>query len=483
MSLNQPFTQIPSVKVLINVGALLDIPTGTYHKGIHRESILNGGLGGVTGVVGIGNNFKSTILHYMMLSAAERIDCMSETSMGTYDTETNIHESHLSSFLKRFPGLDKPDIFLNGKWNVTDKVQYHANEWYEVLRDFLKSKQKDVKKHMRKTPFLNRDNVTLLEIPTPTFGEVDSLTMFEPENVAKMQEEHELGDSGANTIHMRQGAAKTRFLMELPGLCGAAYHYMLITAHVGKKIEMASGPMGPAPTKHLQYLKNGDVIKGVTEKFFFLMNCCYNSYNAAPLINQGTKATEYPRNPNDNLRLDTDLNEVTLRVLRSKAGPSGMTIPLIVSQSEGVLPSLTEFHYLRESKGYGMQGAEFKILDLLPDVKVSRNTVRSKIDALPELRRALTITAEMLQMTELWHHLEEGLLCTPKELYDDLKALGFDWNVLLATRGWWTLDNDKHPIPYLSTMCLLRMRLPKDHKNHYFPYWMNDDKTLKVIKK
>lgn len=477
MNLIPNFVQAPSVKVMINIGALLDIPTGVYITGLHGESILNGGLGGITGVVGIGNNFKSTIMHYMMLSAASCIAESEDTSMNTYDTEINIHEWHLRKFAERFPVFAKmlPDIIDSKFWTVTDKTIYFANEWYEILKTFLKDKKAASKKIERATPFPSRDGKTPLMIPIPTFGEVDSFTLFETENVAKMQDENELGDSGANTMHMRQGAAKVRFLMEIPAITGAVYHYMLMSAHIGKNIDIASGPMPAPPVKKLQHLKNGDVIKGVTDKFFFLMSNCWHAFNAAPLINQGTKSPEYPRNSDDNGNLDTDLNVVTLRQLRSKSGPSGMVMEILVSQSEGVLPSLTEFHHIKNCDRYGISGTlQHYNLDLLPDVKLSRTTVRSKIDSDPLLRRALNITSEMCQIKNLWHHWDNNILCTPKELYDDLKAMGYNWDVLLQTRQWWTLDNDKHPVPFLSTLDLLNMRAKK-----YFPYWMNDDKSKK----
>ena len=60
---------------------------------------------------------------------------------------------------------------------------------------------------------------------------------------------------------------------------------------------------------------------------------------------------------------------------------------------------------------------------LLPDVKLSRTTIRSKIDENPQLRRVLNITSEMCQMDQMWHGIDE-LMCTPKELYDDLIKLG-----------------------------------------------------------
>ena len=53
----------------------------------------------------------------------------------------------------------------------------------------------------------------------PTFGEVDSISEFETADIEEMQNKNEIGTSGGNTIHMRAGLAKTRLLMELPGLC------------------------------------------------------------------------------------------------------------------------------------------------------------------------------------------------------------------------------------------------------------------------
>jgi hypothetical protein len=141
---------------------------------------------------------------------------------------------------------------------------------------------------------------------------------------------------------------------------------------------------------------------------------------------------------------------------------------LIFSQEEGVKVGLSEFYYIKQYDRFGIEGNDRNYhLSLCPDINLSRTTVRGKIDSSAKLRRALEITSEMCQMHNLWHNLPAGLLCTPKELYDDLKAKGYDWDQLLATRGYWVFDNDKHPIPYLSTMDLLNMRA-----GLYKPYWM-----------
>ena len=466
----------PDVKILINIGAGLDIPTGVFLKGRHGESLLNGGLGMLTGMTAIGNAFKSTIMHYMMLSAANKIQQAMPTSMQTYDTEINIHESHLAQLAEQFEGFKNQDIFADRTWLVTDKTVYYANTWFVALKEYLKEKRAN-KNAMVDTPFLTRDKQKLMRILLPTFGEIDSFSEIETEDVAEIQNKHELGDSGGNTIHMRQGLSKLRMLMELPILTGGTYHYMLMTAQLGKEMQIASGPMPQAPVRKLHTLKNGDKLKGVTDKFTFLMSNCWQAYSVSPLLNQSTKGPEYPEDPEDNRPLDMDLMVVSLRQLRGKSGTSGISLELIVSQSYGVLPELTEFHYIKDNSRFGISGTlQHYSLDLLPEVKLQRTTIRSKIATEPKLRRALNITSEICQMFQYWRHLDNGELCTPKELYEDLKAQGYDWDMLLSTRGWWTVNNDLHPVPFLSSMDLLNMRSAVPPNRRYFPYWMTEDK-------
>lgn len=454
----------PVVKIMFNIGAGLDIPTGTYLEGRHGEHVLNGGLSTLTGVVGQGNMFKSTVMHYMMLTGMSRVD----GSVGdTYDTECNIQEWHLKSQAIRIEGFNGESVIDTGRWKITDKTIYSGNEWYVKQKEFLENKRKNATKFLVETPFWNRERNGPFMMMMPSFTEVDSFSEFETDDVIDIQNKNELGESGANTMHMRQGLAKMRFLMEAPRLNCGTYNYLLMTAHIGKETTMQNaGPAGQVPITKLKHLKNGDKIKGVTDKFTFMTHNCWHCYDAKPLMAADGMGPLYPRDSSDKVKYDTDLNVVSLRNLRSKSGISGMTQLILVSQDEGVLPSLTEFHHIKENK-YGLEGNDRTYaLSLHPDVSLSRTTVRGKIDSDPILRRALNITCEMLQMETLWHDLPEGLLCTPKELYDDLIKLGYDWKILMETRGWWTINNEKHPIPFLSTMDMLRMR-----KGLYHPYW------------
>jgi hypothetical protein len=470
--ISSAFEEAPAIKPYINIGSLLDIPTGVFIKGKYGEHILNGGLGFITGVVGIGNNFKSTVMHYMMLSAMDRFP---KSKANTYDTEINIQQARLQALSYSFETFKARRIIDEGIWTVTDKTVYYANEWYEQWKKFMNSKISNASKFTVELPFLDtkKSDGTCLKFVYPTFSQVDSFSEFETEDVANIQNNNELGDSGGNTIHMRQGLSKVRFLSDIPKLIAKGFNPMMMTAHIGKDI-----PMDPraAPVKKLQFLKNGDKIKGVTDKFMFLTSACWQCSSAVPFTNDTTKAPEYPRSPEDDMKGDTDLNIVTLTLLRNKNGVTGLNIQLLVSQREGVLAPLSEFHYIKTNGRYGIDGTlQHFYLDLLPDVKISRTTVRSKINEVPALRRALNITAEMCQMS-LIHDYEKGFICTPKELYNDLIAKGYDWDVLLNTRGWYTAENDKHKIPFLSTYDLCSIRA-----GTYHPYWLEDDK--KTIKK
>lgn len=465
--IKQSFNAIPRVKVLINIGCLMDIPTGFYVKGARGENILLGGLGALTGVSGSGNLGKSSIMHYMSLSAMDRIFSTTETSLGTYDTEMNVHQSRFEELFSKFPYLRDKNIIQDGYWNITDKSLYLGEKWFEELKIYLDNKKKNAKDVMVTTPFLSNDNTSNIKILVPTFTEIDSLTDFITSDVLKIQNDNELGESGGNMINMRSGLAKHRLMLEMPLLAESFNHFFLITAQQGMEVPIASGPGSPPPAKKLQHMKAGEKFKGVTDKFYFSLNNSWETIKSTLLINQGTKSAEYPRDSYDNNNPDTDLNLVGLKQLRSKSGPSGYMLEIVFSQDEGVLPSLTEFNYIKTEDRFGIDGSlQNYSLDLLPDLKLSRTTVRSKIDKEPALRRAINITSELCQLNHFHRDMSDEMI-TPKELYEAVKKQGYDWDMILnETRGWWTVNDENHPLKFLSTKDLIEIA-----KGRYTPYW------------
>ena len=472
-SLTPPYAEAPEVRVSYNLGGTLDVCTGKFLRGRHGEYVLNGGQGATTGIVGVGNSMKSTAQAAMMFTPMSHIP---ESQGNIYDTEFHVNKGRLGEISANIEGFHGEDILETGRVTVSSKSEYHANEWYEVFKDYNKSKIANAKSLLRTTPFVNWRKHEMLKVLVPTPHAIDSFSEFESEDVANMQEANELGDSGANMLHMRGGASKVRFLTDVPKYVHQGSSPLLLTAHLGETFNL--DPRNPK-NKTLQYLPANMTIKGVGSKFVFMTTNCWWAKNAAPLINDTTKAPEFPRDVHDAAKMETDLVNVTFTCLRNKNGPSGFSLQLLFSQKEGFLPSLTEFFYLKTYKRFGFEGNDqnYRIL-LCPDIALSRTTVRSKIKKHPELRRALNLLSEIVQMTVMQRVEHEEYLLDAQQLYDKIKAQGYDWPQLLKhTRGWWTFNNDlpfiqdEVPLYFLSTKDFLNMA-----RGTYHPFWLKPDK-------
>lgn len=495
--LSPDIESIPVLKLQLPLGACLDVPTGTWHKGKYGEFIMNGGFAAMTGIVGIANNFKSTTGNCMKAKAASRVfeSCFRpekksekklkrmKTSIADYDTEVNAQEHRLSALASsiRFffdHGIDLFD-YNQMLWKTTDKTVMPGDEFFEKIKEFIAIKRKLAKDYLVDTPFLDRDGVSLLRVILPTFGGIDSLTDFNTEAEGKMMDDNKLGDSGANMLYARGGLLKTRLLNELPALTGGGYHYMTLMAKMNKEMAMGGGPGGAAiPRKSMQYLTGGEKIVGAGNNFTYATSITWNAFDAKPLLD-GNRMPEYQHPNSPALTMgDTDLNIVKLKCLRNKNGPTGMTIPIIVTQREGIQFELTQFHYIREfvsaekGKRPGIigKGAYFT-LALYPEGTITRNTLRAKIDEDLKLRTAIHYTSELLE-TSIYHPAiwaEYG--CDLEDLYTDLKDKGYDWDLILKCRPYFVFNNDANPTPFLSSVDLLRMR-----KGEYHPYWMTEDK-------
>ena len=65
----------------------MDIPVGSYVRGQKGENLMNGGFSNLVAIAGKGNTFKSTIAHYMFLSAASKMAASGLMPyLNTYDT-------------------------------------------------------------------------------------------------------------------------------------------------------------------------------------------------------------------------------------------------------------------------------------------------------------------------------------------------------------------------------------------------------------
>lgn len=454
-------TPAPRIRPSLNCGCLMDIPTGRYYTGKHGESLLSGGLSHSEGTCAGPNHFKTTLMVARQMIAMDRYHSAGQF----YCTELTGQQQRISDIAQRVAvdTLKGEDVLENGRYLYTDKTVYNGTKWYDTMLEQTKHRIARPKSELAETPFLNRDG-SYINILAPYIVAMDSLSMFSTENVLKIQEKGSIGDGDRNTEALRDAGAKTQLLMEMPTFTAERGIYLMMTAHMGDVHQL--DPRSP-PRKKLAFMQAKIKIKNVPEKFTFLPNNVWYIMGASPMF-QDDKTVEFPRSPDDDLQGDTDLMLTTVCNLRGKGGNSGLPFELIFSQSEGLKVGLSEYYYLKNNEKYGIGGNNTHFfMDLLPDVNLRRTTIRSKIEENVKLQRVLQITSEMCQIANLWHHIPKEVLCTPKQLFDDLKAMGYDWDQLLATRGYWTFNNDTHPVPYLSTMDLLNMRMKT-----YRPYWM-----------
>jgi hypothetical protein len=451
----------PEYRINLCIGGGLDIPTGKYEIGKYNDSLLNGGMATFIGVVGKGNNFKSTISDFISLSAMSPFE---DSNRSDYDSESNITRQAKARFVNKHCGYtNNTDLFdaKESRWIITDATVMTGDEHFESFKTYCEEKRKDV--YRLSTPYLNRDG-TFFEMIYPTFAGLDSVSKWRSATTDKMLDESNVGDSDLNTLYMRSGIAKKQMLEQLPAITAGSSHYLFMTAHIGSKIEMdARKP----PTKQMNQLKQGEYIKGVPDDITFLPLYVWYPYHTEVLKHDDTGAPLYPRGDALKQKGDTDLFIVSMNMLRSKIGPTGAIVQLIVSQQEGVLPALSQFHYIKINNYFGLTGSNQNyVLDLMPEIKLQRTTVRDKLDESARLCRAMHFTAELLQMRLLWPHKYQDVWCEPKVLYEDLKKLGYDWNEILDTRFKISPDHYNNTVRYLSTLDLLNMR-----SGTYKPYW------------
>jgi hypothetical protein len=468
MLMKQPYKKAEHLAPMFNVGAGMDIPTGRWYFGQHDEALLNGGLAQLNGYVGSGNLFKTTVMLYKMLMVMSRIQ---HSTGSMYETEMNTQAGRIVDLAAMIEEFHGEDLIETERFVVTNRSIYDGGEWYDETKEWLDLKFTTAQKtkEMRgQLPFIKKGTISeLMDMIIPTFGALDSFTDFVTRDAAKMNDDISLGDKGAETMFMKQGISKLRLLSEYPPLLHKASHYFSMTAQVGPIFNMDQ--YNPEKKK-LSNIVGNVKMKGVTDKFSYIMNSILQFHNLEKLLTKD-KSPRFPRDEFDNSTGDTDLNVLHAVELRGKSGPSGVPIQLVVSQKNGVLPSMTEFYnLLTHPDGFGLAGNDTNYnLVLCPDIKLSRTKVRTKIDESAPLRRALNISMELMQMQRMMPELRnQGLLCSAEELFQGVKEKGYDWDMILGgTRGWWTLNNDTHPVKYLSTLDLLRMR-----KDKYKPYWM-----------
>ena len=475
MSFAKVVKAAPRVVPKFNLGCLLDISTGYPVRGIKNETITVGGLNHFTGGTGEANSAKTGMALFQCMTVLGRYNPSSLTAL---DTESTLTVDRVANQAKDLcPDRISTYVDENGVTQylldnivITNSSKYSGEEFFHEFKNYGKERSK-LKKDYLETPFIDPDTNQRISILAPDVVLVDSFSQLNVDAMTEMQDKSAAGDSKQNMLWMTGGKVKSQILNELPIISEKYGLYYYLTSQIGENKEM--DPYAPKRST-LSYLKGNLKLKKVPDEYRYNAHNLWFNFKMKPLHNPGTKAPEYPRDSKENQEKGSqDLQEVVVINLRNKGGKSGELMSMLYSQSSGMLPHLTEFHFIKTAK-FGLVGNNTNYaLALYPDVSLSRTIVRGKIDTDPKLRTAITLTADLLQIHQEWNEkVPSSLLCSPETLYEDIKALGYNWDVLLNSRNYWTFDQYTNPIPFLSMMDLLYMR-----EGSYVPYWLEDSKN------
>lgn len=455
---------------------LIDVITGREQLGEKGESLINGGLNHHIAWTGIANASKTLVLLHFLLTALVRYIKFVDGHIA--DTENTLEYMRIVDFLKMicfyhdidFDSTIKP--ILIQKMPLIPKAKLGGTAWEKLLKAMLEVRSKLKQKDMLKTPIVDHmgDNIY---IHKPHLGAMDSWSEFAQDSAEAAQDKAVAGHKDRNMEFVTDNKAKFQLMKELQTIFVQAGMYVSSSVHLADNIQL--DPNADKKAK-LEVLGRDNKLRGVPTNFYAYPWTIFFIYSSKSLLDD-QRLPLYPEATVDKtLKRDGELTILDVFTARSKVGQTKINFPLIISQSKGVLPALSQFHYLKDYCGrFGITGEASEAdtqryhLDLLPDMVLTRTTIRRKIDESPELRQALQHTAYLYQIERYWKNFDPALMCSPKELYEDIKKLGYDWNELLKCRDYWTFDQYTNPINFLSIIDLLKMRA-----GLYTPYWKKD---------
>ena len=451
-----------SVKMMMCVGAGLDVPTGRYKQGRDGYWYLNGGVGQLTGIVGGANTFKSTITHYLCTTLVERVSSVYPTSYTFYDTEINVSLDHLLDMIKDYEHIDEHS-FSNGVWNVYDKSKLWLEDFVELLKTFVEERHGNSKELKTTTPWDDFEG-NPVTISLPAAVSIDSMTLADTATSAEIRKKNKLGDRETKILSAHDSLNKSNLLAMLPRLATRGSVYMVTTAHLGTKGNYNQGPGKPKHKPDLPMLHPDELIKGVSPNFFYVTTNTWKAWAGPKLINPNTKCGEYVKDKHDKLKTGTDLKCVRLLLARSKTAGDAVS-SIIISQGSGVDNELTCFYIIKDDgKRFGIGGTNTQQypLVLLPDLLITRFTVRELVKERKDLRTALTITCELYQLSVYHRNLPPRFLISAEDLYEGVKEQGYSWDKILTnSRQYPVPDDHLHPVPHCSTMDLILCAVDK----------------------
>lgn len=489
MSLFEEF-KAPEVNLAFNVNPILDHQTGEWVEGSRGEMILVGGFTPNTGILAESNCGKTELLLEMYTKVASRYP-VSEGYV--YETEGTLQKNRVNNYYNRY---QEGDLFSKGHTFLGNSL--FLDSWYNTLNKEKSERFKKLKsgKGLVTCPFMYSQAYKDKMLP-PMFLACDSFSEAAGEVSQEKLEKEGVADKSNQTYDMIQGNLKTRIMHGASQFPHLANMYLVSTASLDYFVDVNTRP-GAGPAKHSAHLAATKKPKGVGSKYKKLTTGIWTFGIPKPLW-KGTKSEDqipkYPLNESELYKGNKQYEYTEVLNTRGKnIGGSGFVTPLVKQQGVGILEDLSMVLFLRDwgkevklkdgvsLSDYGMSsGKQYHFsFDLRPDIQWRNTTLRKELANDSKLQRVIEILFGLKYEFYVTHNPKFlKYYCTPKELYQDLIDMGYDWDELLDTRYWWThLESEKEFKPFLSTLDLLRMRA-----GEYIPFWFTKEQKAKIKKK
>jgi hypothetical protein len=424
----------------INTGTPLDITNGKFVPTTTGTWAMSGGLGMTTAFIADANKFKSTCLHGTAVNAMARFP---ESEYYDFDSEyAALDTNRLANMSNLY--VDEPEkreahiTDLEKRIKIFDPTTDHGENldaWFDFMKQLRDTKIKQFKDWEVETEILDPTTGKPYRMMLPTFVGIDSWTEALVRQLNIKNEEHNAGTemSAMRTIFMEEGWNKARLMRQLPSICAKAGIYCIMTGHLGRKQSMDGKPV----KKDMQYMNQDETTKAMGPKFNFLMSSIFKISSTKALVGAADRTiTDYP---SDTHVSGTELQELSMMLVRCKNAPSGSQTQMVSSQRFGIMTGLSYYNYLRNNKYYGIGNPRSVRSPLLDNLDIGRTKIFD-LSRTYKVERALELTYQLFVIQNNW-----SLMGQPVDysigidaFAEQLQKSGYAVDDILSSRGWWS---------------------------------------------
>lgn len=436
-----------------NTDSIFDFMTGSFVRGIDGKWYCKGGFGpGIEALLGRSGMYKSTF----NASLAMRVCSIYQTEFIIFDSELTIvkDRSRILEMAGDHSGVLSEDNLIC----LDAKNKYDLESMRELIEEMGEKKLTMSKNDLwLTTPFLDKDG-NQIKMMRPTVIFIDSWSDCMSQEERDKISDKGLDDSASKTLALLDGNKKSLLCRILNRYAGKYGMEILSTAHYGSKANL--DPYAPNP-KLLQFGSQNEAAKRVGSTYQFYSNPQL-LINSCTCLQDDGKQCKYRLGESTSA---VELNELLVKVQRSKGNASGIVHPFVVSTEVGLSTECTDYAYLRTAgKGFSMTGNNVTHQPfLMPDTNLTRNTFRGICQKDHRVTRALQLGAQLLYIQNNWSSkgFDFSMKPDPKKFVDFLMSDKSPYTVdrILNSRSYWLPEELKteDTSEYLSIFDILEL--------------------------